>query len=52
MRSHFDVQKIKDLLGHDLDFDLVMSHFEHTHQLMNTMHNVTHHTPQDLLSLV
>ena len=46
MRSHFDVQKIKDLLGHDLDFDLVMSHLpEHTHQLMNTMHNVTHHTP-------
>lgn len=47
MRSHFDVQHIKTLLSHDRDFDIVMSHLpEHTHQLVNTMYNLTHHTPK------
>tara|TARA_Y100000310_G_C20698895_1_gene827825 strand:+ start:2395 stop:3741 length:1347 start_codon:yes stop_codon:yes gene_type:complete len=46
MRSHFDVSGMKEMLSHDLDFDLVMSHLpEHTHALKNTMYNVTHHTP-------
>ena len=46
MRSHFDVPEIKSIINADLDFDLVMSHLpEHTHQLKNVMHNVTHHTP-------
>tara|TARA_Y100000361_G_scaffold132243_1_gene129575 strand:+ start:1648 stop:2985 length:1338 start_codon:yes stop_codon:yes gene_type:complete len=47
MRSHFDVTKFKKLMGHDRDFDLVMSHLpEHTHQLVNTLYNLTHHTPK------
>ena len=46
MRSHFDVLKVKKLLNHRLDFDLVMSHLpEHTHALKNTLYNVTHHVP-------
>ena len=46
MRSHFDVLKVKKLLNHPLDFDLVMSHLpEHTHALKNTLYNVTHHVP-------
>ena len=46
MRSHFDVFKIQKMLNNRLDFDLVMSHLpEHTHALLNTMHNVTHHVP-------
>ena len=46
MRSHFDVSVMQKLLGGALDFDLIMSHLpEHTHQLVNTMYNVTHHTP-------
>jgi hypothetical protein len=47
MRSHFDVMHMKTLLSHDKDFDIVMSHLpEHTHQLVNTMYNLTHHTPK------
>ena len=47
MRSHFDVSYIKSLLGHEKDFDIIMSHLpEHTHQLVNTMYNLTHHTPK------
>ena len=47
MRSHFDVPKIKEILGRDLDFDLVMTHLpEHTHALKNVMYNVTHHEPK------
>ena len=46
MRSHFDVFKIQKMLNNRLDFDLIMSHLpEHTHALLNTMHNVTHHVP-------
>ena len=46
MRSHFNVDKFKSLLGHDLDFDLVYSHLpEQTHAIKNTMFNLTHHTP-------
>ena len=46
MRSHFRVDVIRKMLNNDLDFDLVMSHLpEHTHQLVNTMYNVTHHMP-------
>ena len=46
MRSHFDVFKMKRMLDKSFDFDLVMSHLpEHTHQLVNTLYNVTHHIP-------
>jgi hypothetical protein len=46
MRSHFRVDVIRKMLNNGLDFDLVMSHLpEHTHQLVNTLYNVTHHTP-------
>ena len=46
MRSNFRVDKIKKMLDGTLDFDLIMSHLpEHTHQLVNTMYNVTHHMP-------
>ena len=46
MRSHFDVEFMRKLLGTQYDFDLVMSHLpEHTHELKNTLYNVTHHTP-------
>jgi hypothetical protein len=34
------------MLHRGYDFDLVMSHLpEHTHQLVNTMYNTTHHVP-------
>jgi hypothetical protein len=47
MRSHFDVFAVKRLVGHDKDFDIIMSHLpEHTHQLVNTIHNLTHHVPK------
>ena len=46
MRSNFRVDVIRKMLNNNLDFDLIMSHLpEHTHQLVNTMYNVTHHTP-------
>jgi len=46
MRSNFDVAKMQKMLGLEWDFDLVMSHLpEHTHQLVNTLYNVTHHMP-------
>jgi hypothetical protein len=46
MRSHFDVPLMQKTIRHDLDFDLVMSHLpEHTFDLVNVMHNVTHHVP-------
>ena len=44
MRSHFRVDVIRKMLNGSMDFDLIMSHLpEHTHQLVNTMYNVTHH---------
>ena len=47
MRSHFDVMKFKNLMGHEKDFDLVLSHLpEHTHQVVNTLYNLTHHIPK------
>ena len=46
MRSNFRVDVIRNMLHNGLDFDLVMSHLpEHTHQLVNTLYNVTHHMP-------
>ena len=46
MRSHFDVIKLQRMFKDNLDFDLVMTHRpEHTHQLKNTLYNVTHHVP-------
>ena len=46
MRSNFNVFNMQKMLHKDLDFDLVMSHLpEHTHALVNTMYNVTHHVP-------
>lgn len=46
MRSHFDVIKFQRMFKDNLDFDLVMTHLpEHTHQLKNTLYNVTHHVP-------
>ena len=46
MRSNFKVDVIRKMLHKGLDFDLVMSHLpEHTHQLVNTLYNVTHHMP-------
>ena len=46
MRSNFRVDVIRKMLHNGLDFDLVMSHLpEHTHQLVNTLYNVTHHMP-------
>ena len=46
MRSNFRVDVVRKMLNNNLDFDLIMSHLpEHTHQLVNTMYNVTHHIP-------
>jgi len=46
MRSNFRVDVIRKMLHKGYDFDLVMSHLpEHTHQLVNTMYNTTHHVP-------
>jgi len=46
MRSNFRVDIIRKMLHNGLDFDLVMSHLpEHTHQLVSTLYNVTHHMP-------
>ena len=46
MRSHFRVDVIRKMLNGRMDFDLIMSHLpEHTHALVNTMYNVTHHMP-------
>ena len=46
MRSNFRVDLMKKMFHYKMDFDLVMSHLpEHTHQLVNTLYNVTHHTP-------
>ena len=46
MRSNFRVDIMRKMFHHGLDFDLVMSHLpEHTHQLVNTLYNVTHHMP-------
>jgi glycosyltransferase involved in cell wall biosynthesis len=46
MRSNFRVDVVRKMLNNSLDFDLVMSHLpEHTHQLVNTLYNVTHHKP-------
>jgi len=46
MRSSFRVDVVRKMLNNSLDFDIVMSHLpEHTHQLTNTLYNVTHHMP-------
>ena len=46
MRSNFRVDVLRKMLNNSLDFDIVMSHLpEHTHQLTNTLYNVTHHMP-------
>ena len=46
MRSHVDVNKLRKMFNGSWDFDLVMSHLpEHTHQIVNILYNVTHHTP-------
>ena len=46
MRSNFRVDVVRKILNNSLDFDIVMSHLpEHTHQLVNTLYNVTHHMP-------
>jgi glycosyltransferase involved in cell wall biosynthesis len=46
MRSAFRVDVVRKMLNNSLDFDIVMSHLpEHTHQLTNTLYNVTHHMP-------
>ena len=46
MRSNFRVDLMKKMFNYKIDFDLVMSHLpEHTHQLVNTLYNVTHHIP-------
>ena len=46
MRSSFRVDVVRKMLNNSFDFDLVMSHLpEHTHQLVNTLYNVTHHMP-------
>ena len=46
MRSNFRVDIMRRMLHNGMDFDLVMSHLpEHTHQLVNTLYNVTHHIP-------
>ena len=45
-RSNFRVDVVRKMLNNSLDFDIVMSHLpEHTHQLTNTLYNVTHHMP-------
>jgi len=46
MRSHFDVKEMKRIASHELDIDIIFSHLpEHTHQILNTLYNITHHTP-------
>mgnify|MGYP006095194161 CR=1 FL=1 len=45
MRSHFYVDRFKNLIPHNLVFDLIFSHLlEQTHVIKNTMYNLTHHT--------
>jgi len=47
MRSHFDVVALREYIGSDKDFDLIMSHLpEHSHALKNTLYNLTHHAPK------
>lgn len=46
MRSNFKVDVIRKMLGHHIDIDIIMSHLpEHTHNLVNTVYNTTHHVP-------
>ena len=46
MRSNWVVDTMKKMFNGRMDFDLVMSHLpEHTHQLVNTMYNLSHHMP-------
>ena len=44
MRVHFDTRDIFRYLSRWNDYDLVMSHLEHTHQLKNLLYNKTHLT--------
>ena len=44
MRSNWAVDTMKKMFNGRMDFDLIMSHLpEHTHQLVNTMYNLSHH---------
>jgi hypothetical protein len=46
MRSNWAVDTMKKMFDGRMDFDLIMSHLpEHTHQLINTMYNLSHHMP-------
>ena len=46
MRSNWAVDTMKKMFDGRMDFDLIMSHLpEHTHQLANTMYNLSHHVP-------
>ena len=46
MRSNWVVDTMKKMFNGRMDFDLIMSHLpEHTHQLVNTMYNLSHHMP-------
>ena len=46
MRSNWAVDTMKKMFNGRMDFDLIMSHLpEHTHQLVNTMYNLSHHMP-------
>ena len=46
MRSNWAVDTMKKMFDGRMDFDLIMSHLpEHTHQIVNTMYNLSHHMP-------
>ena len=48
MRLHFDQTTIIRAINfRKNDYDIVYSHLpEHTHQLVNTLYNLTHHVPK------
>ena len=37
MRSHFDVDRFKKLISHDLDFDLIFSHLQNKLMQLKTL---------------
>lgn len=47
MRVHFDVAQFQAIASKFIDIDLVWSHLpEHTHAIVATLENVTHHRPK------
>ena len=50
MRSHFYVDRFKNLIPHNLVFDLIFSHLlEQTHVMKNTMYNLIYSSPTNYI---